>query len=304
MSPLATSGSTTIDEAVFLRGGSGMVDLVAIILVVLIASWYESLTNVDAFQIGPHKDPRAGVTGMYDFRSIRPLNPTSKATTLSMQKPPEIPQHEYSAMSKSERRKLADPGGRDRMINEPGYPSLGVMFNQVWFKLPKHGGDHDLPVEDNGKTPRTEENALALVDSIVDMPNRENIVWYTNGAYQGGTERGRNAVHLFDTVTNTIAVFEKQRDGSYLFLTTCRLTPRERDHLEKTNGNFVTEEVLNNQDSVSIFKPKGMGSKSNSPMPRNLNFTPINSFESDIMGITPEENSQNKTQSNKTQNDL
>jgi hypothetical protein len=35
----------------------------------------------------------------------------------------------------------------------------------------------------NGKTPKTEVNAVALRDSLVDMPNREYIVWYTDGQY-------------------------------------------------------------------------------------------------------------------------
>lgn len=100
----------------------------------------------------------------------------------------------------------------------------------------------------NGKTPKTEANAVALRDSLVDMPNREYIVWYTDGQYQGGTGRGCACVNLFDPATNVIAVYEKQADGSNLFLTTCRLTERERDHLKFTNGNFVTEKILEQQN--------------------------------------------------------
>ncbi len=40
-----------------------------------------------------------------------------------------------------------------------------------------------LLIGNNGKTPKTEANAIALRDSLVDMPNRENIVWYTDGQY-------------------------------------------------------------------------------------------------------------------------
>lgn len=47
-----------------------------------------------------------------------------------------------------------------------------LRFNQVEFK-----------------TSKTEANAIALHYSLVDMPNRENIVWYTNGQYQGRTVR-------------------------------------------------------------------------------------------------------------------
>lgn len=108
-----------------------------------------------------------------------------------------------------------------------------------------------LPVGNNGKTPKTEANALALRDSLVDMPNRENIVWYTDGQYQGGTARGCDSVNLFDPATNLIAVYEKQPDGSNLFLTTCKLTPLEVKHLKSTNGNFLTEKMINKQSAVS-----------------------------------------------------
>ena len=127
--------------------------------------------------------------------------------------------------------------------------------------------DHGLPVDNNGKTPKTELNAIALADSIIDMPNRENIVWYTDGPYQGGTASGCDCVNLFDPDPNVIAVYQKQPDGSNLFLTTCALTDRESDHLKSTNGNFVTEEILDQQNWVS----EGIGitpidnSQSNNP---------------------------------------
>ena len=58
-----------------------------------------------------------------------------------------------------------------------------------------------------------------------------NIVWYTDGQYQGGTKNGCKSVNLFDPETNIVAVYEKQSDGSHLFLTTCKLTPLEIKHL-------------------------------------------------------------------------
>jgi len=205
-----------------------------------------------------------------------------------------MPQQEYSGMTKSERRKLPDPSGRDRFINVDGYPRLDLRFNQVEFKTPAHGGDHGLPVGNNGKTPK--ENAIALRDSLLDMPNRENIVWYTDGQYQGGTDRGCGSVNLFDPDTNVIAVYEKQPDGSNLFLTTCTLTDRERDHLESTNGNFVTDKILEQQNSVSTFEIDGMGITPMNPMDENSSpnpgFTPTNSFESDVIGIPRIDNSQ------------
>jgi hypothetical protein len=213
-----------------------------------------------------------------------------------MEKPASMPQQEYSGMTKSERRQLSDPRGRDKFINVDGSPRLDLRFNQVEFKTPKHGRDHGLPVGNNGKTPKTEANAIALRDSLLGMPNRENIVWYTDAQYQGGTDRGCDCVNLFDPDTNVIAVYEKNPDGSNLFLTTCTLTDRERDHLKSTNGNFVTEKILEQQNSVSTFEIDDMGITPMSPMDENSSpnpgFTPTNSFESDVMGIPRIDNSQ------------
>jgi hypothetical protein len=72
------------------------------------------------------------------------------------------------------------------------------------------------------------------------------------GCIKGGTPRGCNCVNLFDPV---IAVYQKQLDRSNLFLTTCKITPMERDHLIATDGNFVTEPVLLQQQGLSIQDP-------------------------------------------------
>ena len=34
--------------------------------------------------------------------------------------------------------------------------------------------------------------------SIVDMPNRDNVRWFEDGTYQGGTDRGFEAIHIYD----------------------------------------------------------------------------------------------------------
>ena len=85
---------------------------------------------------------------------------------------------------------------------------------------------------------------IVIIDLIV-------IIWYTDGQYQGGTPSGCASVNLFDPDTNLIAVYQKQPDGSNLFLTTCKLTQMEGDHLKATNGNFVTERILKEQSAVS-----------------------------------------------------
>ena len=42
--------------------------------------------------------------------------------------------------------------------------------------------------------------------------------------------------------------YKKQENGEYLFSTICKVTPVEETHLYKSNGNFVTESVLNDQN--------------------------------------------------------
>lgn len=162
-----------------------------------------------------------------------------------------MPQVQYSALTKSEKRQLTDPKGRDGFIQIEGYPRLNIRFNQVEYKTPKDGKDHGLPVDKTGKTPKTEANPIALRDSLIDMPNSQDIIWYTDGQYQGGTQRGCDSVNLFDPDRNLIAVYQKQPDGSYLFLTTCKLVPAEVKHLQDSNGNFLTEKMINQQSAVS-----------------------------------------------------
>jgi hypothetical protein len=254
------SGSIPMEEAVLqLRGGDGLTDVVGILAFVIFINWYDSLFGVKAFQANPlpHQDPFGWLSGKYDSRNVGP-SPSRTPTSLEMEKPAAMPQPQYSALTKSEKRQLADPKGRDGFIQIEGYPRLELRFNQVKYKTPKHGPDHGLPKDSNGKTPKTDANIIALRDSLLDMPNSQDIVWYTDGQYQGGTQRGYDCVNLFDPDTNLIAVYQKQPDGSNLFLTTCRLTPLEVKHLKDTNGNFLPEKMIKQQSAVStnIQDPK------------------------------------------------
>ena len=146
--------------------------------------------------------------------------------SLQMERPSAMPHQDFTALTKEQKRNLPDP--RDGFIIEEGHPHLVARYGQVDFKTPDHG----LPTNEKGRTPKTEKNALALRDSIVNMPNRKDIVWFDNGMYQGGTKRGYDSVNIFDKETDTIAVFKKDENGEYSrFTTTCTLTEMERNHL-------------------------------------------------------------------------
>jgi hypothetical protein len=110
-------------------------------------------------------------------------------------------------------------------------------------------------VNEKGRTPKTEKNALILRDSILNMPNRKNIIWFDNGMYQGGTIRGYDSVNLYDPDTEVIAVFKKRSNGQYSrFATTCKLTDMERDFFLSSGGNFVTEPNLKDPKVLHIIK--------------------------------------------------
>lgn len=153
-------------------------------------------------------------------------------------------------LSKQQRRNLPDP--RDGFIKVEGRPQLNVRYGQVKYKTPAHGKAHGLPVNDNRKTPKTDQNALRLRNSLLKMPDREDIKWFENGGYQKGTSRGYDSLNIYDKRSRVIAVYKKNANGEYDFATTCKLTPAEEAHLYTSNGNFVTERVLNNQKALTI----------------------------------------------------
>jgi hypothetical protein len=298
----------TMEELILELRGGGVVEFFIVILTFVT---FMKFYGADAFlQIQnpmplPQNQPGfSWENNPFRFKNVDPYPYRSSSmgptTAYAMHKPSSMPQTEYSGLTKSERRQLPDPMGRDRAINIEGYPKLELRYNQIYYKTPKHGQDHGLPVGANDKTPKTESNALALRDSLLEMPNKEDIIWYTDGQYQGGTERGCASVNLYDPETGVIAVYAKQSDGSNLFLTTCTLTDKEIDHLESTNGNFVTQKILEQQNWVKndiifvnpMYENNLMDK--NKPMDANSSpgFTSINSFESDVMGITPIDNSE------------
>ena len=167
-----------------------------------------------------------------------------------MERPSAMPHQDFTTLTKEQRRNLPDP--RDGIIDVEGHPKLTARYGQVKSKTPDHGDIHGLPTNENGKTLKTEQNALALRDSLVKMPEREGIRWFDNGGYQKGTERGYDSVNLYDKDKRVIAIYKKQENGEYLFSTTCEVTGKEEAHLLESGGNYLTEAVLNNQKALTI----------------------------------------------------
>jgi hypothetical protein len=119
------SGSITMEEAVLeLRGGDGLTDVVAVLAFIIFVNWYDSFFGAEAFQANPlpHQDPFGWLSRKYDFKNVGP-SPSRPTTNLEMEKPASMPQQQYSGMTKSERRQLPDPRGRDGFIEVEGWLS-------------------------------------------------------------------------------------------------------------------------------------------------------------------------------------
>ena len=164
-----------------------------------------------------------------------------------MEKPSSMSHQDFTALTKEQRRNL--PDARDGFIDVEGHPKLILPYGQVRYKTPKHGKHHNLPVNKNDRTPKTEENASALRDSLLKMPDRQGIRWFDKGGYQKGTDRGYDSLNIYDKRSGVIAVYKKIENGEYVFSTTCKLTFDEQYHLYKSDGNFVTQAVLNDRNN-------------------------------------------------------
>ena len=206
-----------------LRGGDFFVSALIMITVIFLWKFAQLDLQVNGFygwgvQIQPHNNRLN-----YPSDTFSPSK--TSESSLEINRPSAMPHNDFTRLTKQERRNLEHPN--DGFIKREGYPPLRVGFNQMDFKLPDHGKVHDLPyiLKANGlpKTPKTKENTLKLIDSIVNMPNRDGVILIEyNAMYQGGTARGFPAIHIYDPNKRVIAVFSKE---TLNIVTTCELSP-------------------------------------------------------------------------------
>lgn len=289
IAPQIFSGSITLKEAVLeLRAGDGLSDMFVVVAFVIFINWYDSFFGIEAFSpsLLPHYDPVGWLGGKYYSNPHRP----SSNSHLEMEKPTSMPQDTYSNMPKAEKRKLADPNGRDASVSVENKPTVIFRYNQVKYKTPKHGADFGLVRNKEGKVEKSEKNAIAYRDSMVNMANRKDkaIEWYNDGEYQSGTPDECKTVNIYDKETQIIIVFEKQKDGTNLYLTSCKCSEIEVEHLIETEGKFVTEKILFKQGWISkTRRPSEIATSSPVAENSSSGFTQINTFESDVTGQTP-----------------
>ena len=204
----------------------------------------------------------------------QPSSCTVPGSALEITRPTAMPHQEFVGLPKEQRRQVPHP--YDKIIHLEGHPRLRVGFWQSRYKVADHGALHGLPysVKNNGgtKTEKSDDTALAMMQSIVNMPHRPNAIWFDQEdvTYQGGTDREFPAIFIYDPKNQVIAVFNKQT------VTTCQLTDPEHEELKATHNFGGGEGWFSGK--VNNLPPKGI--------------TPINSFENDVMGITPVDDSQ------------
>ena len=162
--------------------------------------------------------------------------PYAQKTPMYIPRPSNTPHDEWAGLTRGQRRN--SPHENDLTIVQEGRPNLLIGYWQSLWKVKKHGAVHELPYslgKDGGtETLRSEFNAIRMMRSIADMPNRKNIIWFESGRFQAFTDREFAAIHLYDPDTRVIAVFRKSNGR---FVTTCQLTRDEEVEL-KTTGNF------------------------------------------------------------------
>ena len=210
----------------------------------------------------------------------------------------------YSQKTEADRNQ---PHPKDKWILLESRPELVVRRGQAQFKTKDHGALAGLPykIKKNGgtSTARTEENIDRFTDVVEEIVENPNSIWIEEGTYQGGTDREVESINIFNEEEKRVAVF-KRSTGE--FMTFCEPTENERKDLLETGNfgggdgwfsgqakNFPPEQnVAEEMTPIDSFESQVMGMSPASDFSsidevQNSGFTPLTSFESDVMGITP-----------------
>ncbi len=174
------------------------------------------------------------------------------------------------------------------------------------------GLPYKIKKDGSTSTARTEANIDEFMDAVEEIVENSNSIWFEEETYQGGRSREVESINIYNEEENRIAIF-KWSTGE--FITFCEPDEDEQNDLIKT-GNFggqfgwfsgqaknvppkVTkvkseQNVADEITPINSFESHVMGMR---PTPayefsgvdkgQNSGFTPLNSFESDVIGITP-----------------
>ena len=164
------------------------------------------------------------------------------------------------------------------------------------------GLHYSVKKDGSTSTLKTEENVDVFMDVVEEIVYDPNSRWFEEGSYQGGTSREVESINIYNEKHNRIAVFLRSTGE---FLTFCEPSPNEREDLIQTENfggqdNWFISTLKNRTPQqkfvsdftvVNSFEKDVMGISPISSMdensPPNQVFTPLSSFESDVLGITP-----------------
>ena len=174
------------------------------------------------------------------------------------------------------------PNPKDRWILIKSRPELIIRRGQAQFKAKDHkalaGLTYKIKKNGSTSTARTEENIdrfMDVVEEIIENPNR---IWFEDGTYQGGTNREVKSINIYNEEENRIAIF-KQSTGEFMKFCEPNDDDEREDLLE--TGNFV------GQFEWFSGQAKNVPPKDKAEQNVADEITPIDSFESHVMGITP-----------------
>jgi len=279
-----------------LRGGSLTYALIGnvVFLVVLYGVWILS-GGAEGFVL-PQQNPGWGLpNGLYKPPGL--VRPVDCVTQLHAGSPTQ-------SLKTWEDRNQPNP--KDRWFLVESRPELVMRRGQSKFKTKDHGALAGLPysVKTNGSTStlKTEENVDFFMDVVEEIVEDPNSLWFEEGTYQAGTDRELESINIYNEKHNRIAVFLRSTGE---FITFCEPTLGELEDLSQT-ANFggqdnwfsstpknmpPQQEFVSDSTSVNSFESDVMGITPISSMDENSSpnqgFTPLNSFESDVLGITP-----------------
>lgn len=250
-----------------IRGGSLTITLIGnmIFLGVLYGIWI--LAGGTQGFVAPPTNPGWGLPrGLYDSPGL--VRPGDCGTQLHAG---------YPSQSLKTWEDRNQPNPKDRWFLVESRSELVMRRGQSKFKTKDHGALAGLPysVKNNGSTStlKTEENVDIFMDVVEEIVYDLNTLWFEEATYQGGTDREVESINLYSEKHNRIAVFLRSTGE---FITFCEPTLDELEDLSQT-ANF------GGQDNWFSSPPKNMPPKQDFVS----DFTPVNSFESDVLGITP-----------------
>lgn len=180
---------------------------------------------------------------------------------------------------------------KDRFISIRSRPKLIIRRGQAQFKTKDHGNLANLPykVKKDGRTStlRTEENIIQFTDAVEKTIRNPNSIWFDKALYQDGTKREVKSINIYNVEEKRVAVF-KRSTGEFITFCQPRIGKEETKLLETGNfGGKTTTPIDNFDRHVRGTSPNPTYEFSSVDERQKREFTPLNSFESDVMRMTP-----------------